>query len=160
MQKFIDTMLRAAIVTGLLYVSPATAQDDLDATFRKDVLVIVSSAYACYRFDIYLAGDGPQRQRGLMFVRYLPRTTGMLFVYDTPQYLSMWMKNTYIPLDMVFAREDGTVSLVVENTEPLSLRTISATEPGNFVLELNAGTAAEFHIDASSRLIWIPADSD
>ena len=144
----------------MLSWSPAPADDELDAAFDKDVLIIVASANACYRFDIYLATDGPKRQRGLMFVRDLPATTGMLFVYQSPQYLSMWMKNTYIPLDMVFAHGDGSVASVVENTEPLSLHTITATEPVNFVLELNAGTAERLHIDENSRLIWLPDDAD
>jgi hypothetical protein len=65
----------------------------------------------------------------------------------------MWMKNTYIPLDIVFARGDGSVSSVAENTEPLSLKSISAIEPVNYVLELNAGTAEKLGIDSGSRLI-------
>lgn len=148
-------------MAAVLLSSPnASADEELDALFEKDVLIIVSSMHACYLFDIYLAGDGPQRARGLMFVRDLPATTGMLFVYAVPQYISMWMKNTYISLDMVFARSDGTVSSVAENTEPLSLRSIAAEEPVNYVLEINAGTASRLHIDENSRLVWIPADED
>ena len=65
----------------------------------------------------------------------------------------MWMKNTYIPLDMVFARSDGSVSSVEADTEPLSLESISAIEPINYILELNAGTAKKLGIDKDSRLI-------
>ena len=66
----------------------------------------------------------------------------------------MWMKNTYIPLDMVFARADGTVSSVVSDTVPQTLHSHSSTEPVRFVLELNAGTARRLGIGARSRLIW------
>jgi uncharacterized membrane protein (UPF0127 family) len=80
--------------------------------------------------------------------------TGMLFVYPDARIISMWMKNTYISLDMVFARADGSVATVVHDTEPLSLRTVASSEPVSFVLELNAGTAARLWIDVDSRLFW------
>lgn len=139
------------------HADPVYTVRDLDAAFPKDVLIVEASDGTCYRFDIYLALDDPHRARGLMFVRDLPATTGMLFVYRRDDILTFWMKNTYIPLDMVFARRDGTVSSVVHDAEPLSLRTIAAAEPVAMVLELNAGTAARLHIDERSRLLWEPA---
>ena len=109
----------------ILCSTAVNADDELDARFSKDVLIIVASQHACYRFDVYLALTNAQRARGLMFVKEMPATTGMLFVYDDDDILSMWMKNTYIPLDMVFARADGTVASIARQTEPLSLRTSS-----------------------------------
>jgi len=132
----------------------AVADDGLDAAFERDVLVISASAHACYRFDIYLALDDVQKRRGLMHVRSLPATTGMLFVYDGRYQQSMWMKNTLIPLDIVFAREDGRVSSIAKNTEPQSLKSIASIEPVKYVLELNAGTADRLLIDENSRLLW------
>lgn len=134
----------------------AVADDALDAAFRRDVLIIEASAYACHRFDVYLALNQSQHARGLMFVRDLPATTGMLFVYEDADYLSMWMKNTYISLDIVFARSDGRVSSIAHDTEPLSLRSIAATEAVTYVLELNAGTTERLLIDENSRLLWGP----
>ena len=149
----------AAIAAALLLVGTATAQNsDLDETFEKDVLIIHASEHACYRLDIYLAMNDPQRSRGLMFVRNLPQTTGMLFVYESDGYLSIWMKNTYIPLDIVFARADGSVSSIEHNAEPLSLKSIVAIEPVRYVLELNAGVAKTLSIDENSRLEWVPKD--
>jgi uncharacterized membrane protein (UPF0127 family) len=87
-----------------------------------------------------------------MHVRHLPEFSGMLFIYEEAAMRSMWMKNTYIPLDILFIREDGTVSNIVENTEPLSLASIRSTEPGFYVLELNAGVTARLHIDTESRI--------
>ncbi len=138
----------------------AHADDALDAAFGRGELIVVSSRHACYRFDVYLARDDDQRSRGLMFVRDLPPMTGMLFVYDGEDYHSIWMKNTYIPLDIVFARGDGTVSSVARNTEPLSLASIASIEPVAYVLELNAGTAKRFFIDANSHLLWEPPPVD
>lgn len=150
----------ACAVIALLAAKPAAGQDELDAAFAKDVLVIEASALGCYRFDVYLATSREQQMRGLMFVREMPATTGMLFIYDTEAFHSMWMKNTYLSLDMVFAHRDGTVSSVAANTEPLSLRSVASIEPVAFVLELNAGTAAKLFIDEDSRLIWEPAHGD
>jgi uncharacterized membrane protein (UPF0127 family) len=69
----------------------------------------------------------------------------------------MWMRNTYIPLDMVFARLDGSVTNIARDTVPLSERSVSSSEPAAFVLELNAGTTLRLAIDEDSRLIWEPA---
>ena len=147
--------MRPLIALFVLLVSAATvANEALDKRFDKDVLLVVASEHACYRFDIYLALTDEQRARGLMFVRELPITTGMLFVYEREQPVSMWMKNTYIPLDMVFARADGTVSSVVRRTEPLSLRSVASVEPVMYVLELNSGTTRRLHIDENSELLW------
>ena len=150
----------ACALIVLLAATPAAGQEELDAAFAKDVLVIEASALGCYRFDVYLAISREQQMRGLMFVRMMPSTTGMLFIYDTEEFHSMWMKNTFISLDMVFARRDGTVSSVAADTEPLSLRSVASIEPVTFVLELNAGTAARLFIDENSRLIWEPAHGD
>ena len=149
-------MIRICLIgAALLCLSVFTvAAEELDRTFERSVLVIVANAPACYRFDIYLALDGEQQRRGLMFVRKLDPWSGMLFVYPSEDIRSMWMKNTYISLDMVFARHDGTVSSVVRNTVPRSLESISSSEPVSFVLELNAGTTERLSIDAGSQLIW------
>ncbi len=149
-----------SVVLGLAAVATFAADDELDDAFDKDVLIIEASEFACHRLDIYLAIDNAQRARGLMHVRELPPTTGMLFVYEPGSRISMWMKNTYISLDMVFARHDGTVSSVARNTEPLSLRSVASIEPVMFVLELNAGTSDRLHIDENSRLIWEPKNVD
>jgi uncharacterized membrane protein (UPF0127 family) len=83
----------------------------------------------------------------------------MLFIYDNEP-VSMWMKNTFIPLDMLFIRRDGAVSSVAHNTEPQSLRSVRSIEPVSFVLELNAGTAKRLVIDENSRIYWEPAHGD
>jgi hypothetical protein len=140
-------------ITGLA-MSPAVANEDLDAAFERDTLIVEASKFACHRFDVYIAANNRQRARGLMHVRDLPPTTGMLFVYRDARIISMWMKNTYISLDMVFARADGSVATVVHDTEPLSLRSVASSEPVSFVLELNAGTAARLWIDEDSKIIW------
>jgi uncharacterized membrane protein (UPF0127 family) len=125
-----------------------TSLDDFD----RDTLLIDSDDGRRHEILVYLAIGFEQQRRGLMFVRDMPENTGMLFVYQDSATRSMWMKNTYISLDMIFAREDGSVSSVIHNTQPLSLASQSSIEPVNYVLELNAGTARRLNIGRKSRI--------
>jgi uncharacterized membrane protein (UPF0127 family) len=124
----------------------------LDDVFDRGKLLIVTDDGSEHVFDVYLATSAEQQRRGLMFVRKMPETTGMLFIYEDSDFHSMWMKNTYISLDMVFARADGSVSSVIHETQPLSLSSQQSVEPVNYVLELNAGTARRLAIGNKSHL--------
>ncbi len=126
---------------------------DLDGIFEFGSLEIVNDEGETLGFDVYLAKSVDQQRRGLMFVRDLPERTGMLFVYETDGYHSMWMKNTYIPLDIVFARSDGTVSSISHDTVPLTLDSHASREPVRYVLELQSGTARRLGIGSRSRLL-------
>ena len=106
------------------------------------------------------AASSQQRSRGLMFVRDLPAFTGMVFTYPRPAALSMWMKNTYIPLDILFFGADGDIANIVENTVPLSLDSVAAVRRVTYVLELNAGVTEKLGIDADSTVIFTELDND
>lgn len=147
------TSLRSWLMTICLVSLAANAEAPVDQAFDKDILVIAARD-ACHRFDIYLALTREQQVRGLMRVRSLPASTGMLFVYAAEDYHSMWMKNTFIPLDILFAKSDGSVISIAENTVPQSLESIGSTEPVMFVLELNAGITEHLAIEPGSQLIW------
>ena len=140
------------LCVGFLLSGQGSEDTELGTAFDMDTLVITASEHACYVFDIYLAMTPAQKSRGLMYVRYLPEFTGMLFAYEQPRTLSMWMKNTYIPLDILFIRVDGSIANIEAHTEPLSLKSISAVESLNFVLELNAGVTERLAIDTDSRV--------
>ncbi|MCH5376654.1 MAG: DUF192 domain-containing protein [Planctomycetes bacterium] len=127
---------------------------ELDGAFGFSSLDIVNDNGEILSFDIYLAVQPDQQRRGLMYVREMPATTGMLFIYEEDAYHSMWMKNTYMPLDMVFARSDGSVSSVITDTVPLTLDSHVSTEPVRYVLELRAGTSRRLAIGKRSRLLW------
>lgn len=99
------------------------------------------------RFQLELAVRPHEQTRGLMFRREMKDDWGMLFVYPDDEILSFWMKNTYIPLDMVFIDGGGTVVGVV-TAEPLTLNPRSVGKPSRYVLELNAGTAKRLGIEA------------
>jgi len=103
-------------------------------------------------FRVEVARNDADRAQGLMFRRSMPADQGMLFDFGRTEPVSMWMQNTYLPLDMLFIRADGTIARIAANTEPLSTRTISSGEPVLSVLELNAGTAAKLGIKPGDRV--------
>ena len=88
-----------------------------------------------------------------MYVRELPADRGMLFLFEAPQFASFWMKNTYIPLDLLFISPDGRVANIVENATPLSLSLLESVAPVTAVLELAGGTAARLALRAGDRVL-------
>jgi uncharacterized membrane protein (UPF0127 family) len=103
-------------------------------------------------FKVEVARNEADRTQGLMFRRSMPADQGMLFDFGRVESVSMWMQNTYLPLDMLFIRADGTIARIAANTEPLSTRTIPSGEPVLSVLELNAGMAAKLGIKPGDRV--------
>jgi hypothetical protein len=112
---------------------------------------MIETRTACHLLDIHLALTPEQRGQGLMHVRKLGEHEGMLFPTRQPAVVSMWMKNTYIPLDMLFIRADGRVARIAAATTPLSEDTIGSGEPVTAVLELNGGFAARHGVAAGDR---------
>ena len=103
-------------------------------------------------WPVEIADDGAERSRGLMFRRELPAMTGMLFDFRATRPVAMWMRNTYVPLDMIFICEDGTVANIGADTVPLSEATVSSDGPVRYVLEINAGEAAKVGLRTGSKL--------
>jgi hypothetical protein len=107
-----------------------------------------------HSYAVELATTNSERAVGLMFRRTLPETSGMLFLYDPPQPIAMWMKNTYIPLDMVFISAEGTVHRIEANTEPFSTDVINSGGDVVGVLELNAGEAEKIGLKPGDQMIY------
>ena len=135
---------RVVLLTAGLLAFSSTARADL-VTFSKSKLVITTGK-GQFPFDIELALTPPQMAQGLMYRRTLASDAGMLFDYGDPQPIAMWMKNTFIPLDMVFVGKDGKVVDLHERAVPMSLDTIESKVPAKAVIELNAGTIARLGI--------------
>jgi uncharacterized membrane protein (UPF0127 family) len=114
--------------------------------------VIVDTPRGPVKLAVEVAADDTSRLRGLMYRKSLDANSGMLFDFYDNQFRDFWMKNTYLPLDMIFIRGDGTVSSVAPNATPLSERIISSQEPVRAVLELNAGRAAALDIRPGERV--------
>jgi uncharacterized protein len=122
------------------------------ASFRKDKLVLKTSA-GDHTIEIEVAETNEQKALGLMYRTSVPPGTGMLFPYGPGQEVTMWMRNTYSSLDMVFIKSDGTVHRIEENTEPLSERIISSRGPVSAVLELAAGESKRLKLKPGDEVI-------
>jgi uncharacterized membrane protein (UPF0127 family) len=135
------TFIAAMTLAGTRMVLAQSGPLEDLAAFPRGNLEISEGKKVKHTFDVWLA-DSPRRQaQGLMFVRALPELHGMLFVHDGPQPISMWMKNTYIPLDMVFIDAHGRIQQIVEQATPHSLDIIRSNEPAKAVLEIGGGEA-------------------
>lgn len=128
----------AALLIGLLVTLPALALD------RNTVEI--ASGTGVHVFTVEIADTEPARERGLMYRRELGDGQGMLFDFFRDQPVGFWMKNTYIPLDMIFIRSDGRIVAIAENAEPLSERVIQSGAPVRAVLEVKGGTASRLGI--------------
>jgi uncharacterized protein len=111
-----------------------------DALFKHASLTI-GTKNGRVIFDVEVADTEPKRQQGLMFRRKLEADRGMIFLFDGEQSISMWMKNTYIPLDMVFIADDWRIVHIAEDAEPFSTDIIPSVRPASRVLEIAGGQA-------------------
>jgi uncharacterized membrane protein (UPF0127 family) len=116
-----------------------------------DSLIIHSGASA-YRFEVELATTEDQRERGLMFRKSMAANAGMLFLYPSEQAVAFWMKNTLIPLDMLFIKGDGSIARIAADAVPEDETPIPSEAAVKAVLEVNGGTAAALGIREGDRV--------
>ncbi|MCF8706880.1 DUF192 domain-containing protein [Rhizorhapis sp. SPR117] len=144
--------------TLLLAACSATApisSDQANATQEADrVTLTIQSGDKTHTFNIEVARTSQEQEKGLMFRKFLPDDGGMLFPFDPPQIASFWMKNTVIPLDILFIRPDGTISFIAANTEPYSLVPVSSGQIDAAVLEIAGGRAEALGIKAEDAVRW------
>jgi len=152
-------LLPGLLMGGLQIIHDADAAEPaaLMEGFARTRLVIETATDKCIALDVYLADTPQEHAQGLMFVEKLGPMEGMLFRYPKPAKITMWMKNTYIPLDMLFANRRGIITGIAENTTPLSTTHIPSPDATSRVLEVNAGFAARWGI-APGGHIWIAGD--
>jgi uncharacterized protein len=112
----------------------------------------IGTATGPHAFQVEIAKDDASRERGLMDRRYMAPNHGMLFEFDRDAPATFWMKNTYIPLDMIFIARTGVVMRIVASAEPLSERVIPSGGPCAAVLELNGGTAAAIGLRVGDKV--------
>jgi len=112
----------------------------------------IASKGGVHVFAVEMASTPAEQAKGLMFRRELPEGQGMLFDFHHEQPTSFWMKNTYIPLDMIFIRGDGRILRIAENTVPLSEALVPSGGPVRAVLEVNAGMARKLGIAPGDRV--------
>jgi uncharacterized protein len=136
-----------AIVVALILLCAGSAAQA--ATIQPLEIVTKSGVHV---FSVEMAATEEEKQTGLMYRKELPDGKGMLFDFSPEQQISMWMKNTYIPLDMIFIRADGRILRIAENTEPFSTKIISSGGLARGVLEVIAGTAQKYGIQPGDRV--------
>lgn len=117
---------------------------------------MIETGLACHLIDLYLALTPEQRAQGLMYVQELDEFEGMLFPTREPAVVGMWMKNTYLSLDMLFIRPDGRIARIEVRTTPLSERSIVSGDPVTAVLELSGGFTERHGVAAGDRFALLP----
>lgn len=147
--------LRPLLAASCLLIAAACRTDPQPEDPLRDfptTRVTITSATGSHIIKAWLATTPEHQARGLMYVHAIPADAGMLFVYTPEHFVTMWMKNTYIALDMVFIDSSGRVVNVAENARPLALDTIGSAAPVVAVLELPAGTARRLQLQAGDRV--------
>jgi uncharacterized membrane protein (UPF0127 family) len=138
--------LRALVAVLALLPAAAQAADCAPGTLD------LRDADSTLRFSVEVVDDATERARGLMFRESLPQFSGMLFVYETPQPVAFWMRNTLIPLDMLFFDAEGRLVSIKHDAQPLDETPVPGGEAIRYVLEINGGLAAELGIELDAEL--------
>jgi uncharacterized membrane protein (UPF0127 family) len=139
-------LLLAAVVACIVWIALVPAYAAGEATIE------IISKSGVHSFSVELATNDAERERGLMFRKELPEGRGMLFDFEREAPVAFWMHNTYIPLDMIFIRADGSILRIAENTEPLSDRLVPSGGPVRAVLEVIGGTARRLGIAPGDKV--------
>ena len=148
----------------LLSASAASAGDEAASPIMAPDFAVIEIAVqpgkqrAPVSFTVKLAETEAQRRHGLMFTPYLPKRQGMLFVFETDAPRQFWMKNTQIPLDMLFFASDGRLLNIVHSAVPFSLTARNSAGPARYVLELNGGIARKIGVQPDAQLV-LPLES-
>lgn len=144
-------MTPRSLVATLLALFALLAPFETPRAAERSIVEIATKS-GVHAFAVELAVSDEERSRGLMFRRSLPEGQGMLFDFKRDDEVSMWMKNTYVSLDMIFIERNGRIRRVAESTQPESERIISSGGPVRAVLEVVAGTARKLGIAPGDRV--------
>jgi uncharacterized membrane protein (UPF0127 family) len=137
-------------------VQVSTAQPQLPdqpQTGLREVPLTIRSKTGAHHFTVEVAATAEQQERGLMFRKEIAPDRGMIFPYDPPQEVSFWMKNTLIPLDIIFIRSDGTIARIA-NAQAMDITPLPSGEPIALVLEIGAGRAKQLGIKEGDTVTW------
>jgi uncharacterized membrane protein (UPF0127 family) len=146
---------RTAALAALVALGPALAcasKKETTSAVPRPRVVVETSSGARLAVDVELARTDPERRNGLMDRASLPEDGGMLFIFDESTVQSFWMKNTLIPLDMLFIDDEGMIVGVVESAEPRTLTERTVGKPSRYVLEVNGGWCRAHGVRAGDRV--------
>ncbi|HEY9580922.1 MAG TPA: DUF192 domain-containing protein [Rhizorhapis sp.] len=142
------------LVTACNAAKPSTSDPAETEHQTKTIQLTIQSGTKVHTFDVEVARTPEEQAKGLMFRKELPAKGGMLFPFDPPQVASFWMKNTVIPLDIIFIRPDGSIAFIADKREPYSLIPVSSGQMNSAVLELAGGRAAALGIKKDDVVRW------
>lgn len=148
-------------LVGLSCTSDRTRSDPQEPSFQREgrLAFVDVTGDTLRTIDVDIADSDEERRRGLMGHRSLGYDRGMLFIFDRVDQSGMWMKNTPLPLDIVFVSADSKVINIARRTTPFSEETISPTAPKKYVVEVRAGFANRFNLSEDTRIRWTRTDS-
>ncbi len=146
--------LLTALALSLAVPIAGCSPDASEAERAQTIPVTIAAKGQAHRFNVEVARTDAEQDQGLMFRTSLPADGGMLFPFKKPRIGIFWMKNTLIPLDMIFIRADGSIDRIAENTIPESLEPVVSGGEVSAVLELAGGTAARLNIDETGKVTW------
>lgn len=124
----------------------------------ESVPLTIEAGASTYHFTVEIADDAAERSQGLMFREHLDENAGMLFLYPDERLRTFWMKNTPLPLDIIFIGRDGVVVHVAPEAIPFDVTTIQSEKPAQSALEIRGGLAAQLGIGPGARISWPPRD--
>lgn len=133
--------------------TPGATQGSSPAGLEQ-VTLCIDSKGKVRAFTVEVAATSQQQAQGLMFREGLPDDAGMVFPFQQPRPASFWMRNTLIPLDIIFVRENGTIESIAESTTPYSEDPVTSEGTVGAVLELRGGLTSELGIKAGDRVVW------
>ena len=144
----------AATLAACSPQSSVAVGSERSAAGLEQTELTIRSGTRTHRFMVEVARSPEEQATGLMHRQSLAPDRGMIFPYEPAQEVGFWMKNTLIPLDMIFVRADGTIARIADNTVPLSLEAVPSLEPVTAVLEIAGGRAAELGIKPGDKVSW------
>ncbi|WP_106795572.1 DUF192 domain-containing protein [Rhizobium sp. H4] len=152
MRDLVLHAIRSAITALFFLIAlPALAEEPM--RFDKEPLLIQTAAGKTLHFTVEVAVNPDQRSHGLMFRKTMADDAGMIFDFGEPRRVAMWMENTFLPLDMLFADDTGTIRHIKENATPYSRDIIDSMSPVKYVVELNAGIVGKLGIKVGDRIM-------
>ncbi len=155
--SFLVLLIAGIVVFSFVYNKPPSLPPRADASrpiFQKGALKILKRDGGEIVYEVEMAVTPEQHQHGLMFTKGLPRGRGMIFLYDPPQEAAFWMKNTLIPLDLLFVSEEREIIKIAPNAKPHDLTPIPSDIPIRAVLEIGGGEAAALGIKVGDRIVF------
>jgi uncharacterized protein len=151
---WISVALAACLTLILVALQTQSGRTGDKIAFPHSHMEILRADGSKAEFDIELATTHEQQERGLMFRKELAANAGMLFLWPEDQPVSMWMKNTLIPLDMLFVAHDGKITKITAHAVPLDLTTLPSDDPIRAVIEIAGGEAAHQNIKTGDKVLF------